>query len=250
MLLLLPPSETKQIGGSGLTINQVHLSYGELNPARDQVLASLLKVSGDLELGQRVLKLSAKQLGDLEKNLAIPKAPIMPAFARYTGTLYKAIAVEEFTDREVSNMREHILIQSALFGLISATDRIPWYRCSASTRLPDVDLKTIWQEHQPKAWRRLVDSPIIDLRSKSYRDIAPIPKDIESYWVEVVSNIDGERKALNHFNKKAKGELVGAFVRQEKSPKNLKELSELAKSIGLEMKLEGETLVLITPETL
>lgn len=250
MLLLLPPSETKQIGGTGLTISQVHLSYGQLNEARDQILASLLEVSANKDLGQKVLKLSNKQLEDLDRNLEIPHAPTMAAFERYAGTLYKAIGVTTFSTNEVENMRRHIVIQSALFGLISATDRIPWYRLSAETKLPELDIKRVWNEHQTKAWERLVDSPIIDLRSKSYVELSPVPKSMESYWVEVVSQVDGKRKALNHFNKKAKGDLVGAFVRQEKPAETLKELAKLANKVGLKLTVEENKIILVTSETL
>jgi len=250
VLLLLPPSETKQIGGTGLTISQVHLSYGQLNEARDQILASLLEVSANKDLGSKVLKLSKRQLEDLDRNLEIPNAPTMAAFERYTGTLYKAIGVNSFSTNEVENMRRHILIQSALFGLISATDRIPWYRLSAETRLPDLEIKRVWNEHQPKAWERLVDSPIIDLRSKSYVELSPVPENLESFWVEVVSEVDGKRKALNHFNKKAKGDLVGAFVRQERPAQTLKELANLAKKVGLKLTVEENKIILVTPETL
>lgn len=250
MLLLLPPSETKQIGGTGLTISQVHLSYGQLNEARDQVLAGLLEVSANRELGKQVLKLSERQLSDLERNLEIPKAPTMPAYLRYEGTLYKAINSKNFTSLEVENMRRYVLIQSALFGLISATDRIPWYRLSAETRLPNLDLRTLWQKEQPMAWQRLVDSPIIDLRSKSYVALSPVPVEMDSYWVEVVAEEDGKRRALNHFNKKAKGDLVGAFVREKEPPKTLEELASLATRIGLQMEVQDRTIFLITSETL
>lgn len=250
MLLLLPPSETKQIGGSNLTIEQVHLSYGQLNDARDLVLASLLELCRDSDLAQKVLKLSNKQLGDISRNLEIPVAPTMPAYLRYSGTLYKAINPATFTDFEIEKMRSHVLMQSALFGLISATDRIPWYRLSAETKLPGIDIKGIWQENQPLAWARLVDSPIIDLRSKSYVELSAVPESIESYWVEVVSEKDGNRKALNHFNKKAKGDFVGAFVRAKKTPETLGDLKKLAKSIGLGLEIDGSKIILITPEEL
>lgn len=250
MLLLLPPSETKQIGGTGLTISQVHLSYGQLNQARDQVLARLMEVSANRELGKKVLKLSERQISDLQRNLEIPSAQTLPAYLRYEGTLYKAINAKSFAALEVENMRRYVLIQSALFGLISATDRIPWYRLSAETRLPNLDLKALWQEHQPMAWQRLVDSPIIDLRSKSYVALAPVPTEMESYWVEVVAQEDGKRRALNHFNKKAKGDLVGAFVREKEPPKTLDDLASLASRIGLQLEVQGRTIVLITSESL
>ncbi|NBS62668.1 MAG: peroxide stress protein YaaA, partial [Microbacteriaceae bacterium] len=120
MLLLLPPSETKRQGGSNLTIEQVHLSYGQLNEARDLVLEDLLKVCKSKPKAAKVLKLSAKQLGEIDLNLAIKTAPTMPAYERYEGTLYKAIDTASFTSHEVEMMRSHVLMQSALFGLISA----------------------------------------------------------------------------------------------------------------------------------
>jgi cytoplasmic iron level regulating protein YaaA (DUF328/UPF0246 family) len=251
MLLLLPPSETKRTGGSNLTIEQVHLSYGQLNDARDEILNALVKLCKNKAEAQRVLKLSSKQLGDRELNLAIRTSPTMPAYERYGGTLYKAIGVDSFTKPEIEIMRSHVLIQSALFGLISATDRIPWYRLSANTALPKVNLKKIWQEHSGAAYARLVDTPIIDLRSKAYVDLAPIPEGVESYWVEVVAeDSTGARKALNHFNKTAKGELVGAFVRAKNPPKTLAQLKSVAKKAGLGLEVEGKTIFLITSEVI
>jgi cytoplasmic iron level regulating protein YaaA (DUF328/UPF0246 family) len=249
VLLLLPPSETKRIGGSNLTIEQVHLSYGQLNEARDLVLEDLLKLCKKKDLAAKVLKLSQKQLGEIDFNLAIKTAPTMPAYQRYEGTLYKAIDVASFGPHEVEQMRAHVLMQSALFGLISATDRIPWYRLSAGTVLPKVSLKRVWKEHQDAAWARLVDFPIIDLRSKAYVDLAPIPSNLDSYWVEVVAeDSKGQRKALNHFNKTAKGEFVGAFVRAKAAPKTIAQLKAVAKKAGLGLEVDGNTIYLITSE--
>jgi cytoplasmic iron level regulating protein YaaA (DUF328/UPF0246 family) len=251
VLLLLPPSETKRIGGSNLTIEQVHLSYGQLNEARDLVLEDLLKLCKKKDLAAKVLKLSKKQLGEIDFNLGIKTAPTMPAYQRYEGTLYKAIDVASFGPHEVEQMRAHVLMQSALFGLISATDRIPWYRLSAGTVLPKVSLKRVWKEHQDAAWARLVDFPIIDLRSKAYVDLAPIPSNLDSYWVEVVAeDSKGQRKALNHFNKTAKGEFVGAFVRAKAAPKTIAQLKAVAKKAGLGLEVDGNTIYLITSEVI
>jgi len=251
VLLLLPPSETKRQGGSNLTIEQVHLSYGQLNEARDAVLEDLLRLCKTKPKAAKVLKLSPKQLGDIDLNLLIKSAPTMPAYERYEGTLYKAIKTATFTSHEIEMMRSHVLMQSALFGLISATDRIPWYRLSAGTVLPNVNLKKICKDHQPAAWARLVDTPIIDLRSKAYVDLAPIPEGIDSYWVEVVAeDSKGTRKALNHFNKTAKGEFVGAFVRAKTAPKTIAQLKAVAKKAGLGLEVEGKTIYLITSEVI
>jgi cytoplasmic iron level regulating protein YaaA (DUF328/UPF0246 family) len=117
--------------------------------------------------------------------------------------------------------------------------------------LPKVKLKKIWKEHQPAAWARLVDTPIIDLRSKAYVELAPIPEEIDSYWVEVVAeDSKGQRRALNHFNKTAKGEFVGAFVRAKTAPKTMAQLKAVAKKAGLGFEVDGKTIYLITSEVI
>ena len=210
-----------------------------------------MKLCKKKDFAAKVLKLSQKQLGEIDFNLAIKTAPTMPAYQRYEGTLYKAIDVASFGPHEVEQMRAHVLMQSALFGLISATDRIPWYRLSAGTVLPKVSLKRVWKEHQDAAWARLVDFPIIDLRSKAYVDLAPIPSNLDSYWVEVVAeDSKGQRKALNHFNKTAKGEFVGAFVRAKAAPKTIAQLKAVAKKAGLGLEVEGNKIYLITSEVI
>jgi cytoplasmic iron level regulating protein YaaA (DUF328/UPF0246 family) len=93
--------------------------------------------------------------------------------------------------------------------------------------------------------------PIIDLRSKAYVDLAPIPEHLYSYWVEVVAeDSKGQRRALNHFNKIAKGELVGAFVRAKNPPKTITQLKAVAKKAGLGLEVEGKTIYLITSEVI
>jgi hypothetical protein len=51
---------------------------------------------------------------------------------------------------------------------------------------------------------------VLDCRSEGYRALAPIPATVPTAYLEVVSANGG--KALNHFNKIHKGELVRALV--------------------------------------
>jgi cytoplasmic iron level regulating protein YaaA (DUF328/UPF0246 family) len=54
---------------------------------------------------------------------------------------------------------------------------------------------------------------ILDLRSESYVALGPAPARAESWYLRVVSEgDDGRRRALNHFNKKGKGEFVRALL--------------------------------------
>jgi cytoplasmic iron level regulating protein YaaA (DUF328/UPF0246 family) len=220
MLFLLPPSETKEVGGTPLSIAQVALTFGGLNPARDAVYEALGALCEHPEQAAKVLKLGKKQLDQIEVNLAVQDAPTMPAIDRYTGTLYDAIhgrglkgTPTEFNtltaaQREVA--KETMLIQSALFGLIPALNLIPNYRLSGTTNLPGLNLKEVWSAAHEPIWQRLENGPIIDLRSKAYAELAPIPAEVPHFWVEVLDANSG--KALNHFNKKGKGLFVRAAL--------------------------------------
>jgi len=255
MLFLLPPSETKALGGGSLNIQQVALTFGGLNPARDQVYKALERLCKKPKVAAQALKLSPKQLGDVAVNLAAQTAPTMRALERYTGTLYDAIhGGFTGTDAPLGDVawkraKESVLIQSSLFGLIPATDLIPNYRLSASVALPGASLKKVWQEAHEAIFRRLNQGLIIDLRSKAYAELAPIPAEVSSLWVEVVSReSDGKLKALNHFNKRAKGLLIRAVLTAERAPETIADLTEISRAAGMELYETDSQLVLVTDQ--
>lgn len=257
MLFLLPPSETKSSGGSAMSIQQVALTFGGLNPARDAVYQALTELCGDEAKAAKALKLGPKQLGEIAKNLAVQTSPIMPALLRYTGTLYDAIHGRGLkgsgTENNVLNAaaldraKQIVLVQSSLFGLIPATDLIPEYRLSSTTSLPGLSLKKTWSAaHQP-IWSRLAQGPLIDLRSKQYAELAPIPDSIEHFTLDVVlEQQDGSQTRLNHFNKKAKGQLIHAVLTATRVPQTISQLRKCAQSVGLGLEQDGNNLTLVT----
>jgi cytoplasmic iron level regulating protein YaaA (DUF328/UPF0246 family) len=234
MLFLLPPSETKSSGGGALSIEQVALTFGGLNKARELVLEAL---------GDR----------------ALLNAPTLKALDRYTGTLYSALhgrglkgsptANNSLTPDEIIRAKSTVLIQSALFGLIPATDLIPEYKISPSKNLNGLNLRRLWSEAHMAIWPRLSGGVIIDLRSKAYAELAPIPESVEHFNVVVeVEYPDGSRRTLNHFNKKAKGQLVRAALTAKRTPETLAELKACAKRVGLKVEVSGRQLTLVTHE--
>ena len=228
MLFLLPPSESKAQGGSPLGIDLVALTFGGMQPARDEVFKAAVK---------------AKVLDQ-----TLQSAPTMPAIDRYTGTLYAAIhgrglkgtptEFNELTKAERERAKESVFIQSALFGLIPATNLIPFYKFSPNTKLPKLNLKQHWPEAHNVIWKRLEGQQIIDLRSRQYAEFAPIPEHFDALTVEVYDIESG--KAMNHFNKKAKGQFVRAFLQGSDS------VEEMAKAANLKLEIDGSALKLFT----
>lgn len=238
MLILLPPSETKQLGGD--LGAESGYPFDELEAARSAVAASLRKLCADPALASKTLKFN--NLQQLELNLKTAQSARMPAAQRYTGVLYSALDAESLGASATSQLGARVLIQSSLFGLISALTPIPWYRLSAGNSLPGLNLKKTWSEAHAKLWENL-PQPVIDMRSKAYQQLAPIPPAIEAFDVDVLDADSG--RALNHFNKKAKGAFVRATLGYQLA--SIAQAEEAATRAGLGFRLELGRLQLLVP---
>ncbi len=214
MLILLPPSETKRAGGSGSPIDVGGLALPALAPQREAVIDALVALSDDEDNAARVLKLSDRQRSDIAVNAALRSTPTMPAVDRYTGVLYDALGADSLPTAARRWLGAHVLIHSAPFGPVGALDRIPAYRLAAGTSLPGLPpLRQHWAGGISAAL--VAENPrfILDLRSEAYTALGPIPAGIRSRYVRVVTEGDGGAvRALNHFNKHAKGEFVRALA--------------------------------------
>ena len=158
----------------------------------------------------KALKLGPKSIEELANNVFVD-APLMPAIDRYTGVLYSATGVADWTATQRGWAAERVFIHSALFGIVSSADEIPTYRLSFDTKVNGVALKDYWLGQVQDAIVEMAAGDwVLDCRSEGYRALAPIPADVPSAYLDVVSAKGG--KALNHFNKIHKGELVRALV--------------------------------------
>ncbi|MFS0712504.1 peroxide stress protein YaaA [Microbacterium sp. 2P01SA-2] len=215
MLVLLPPSETKRAGGTGAPLDVEALALPQLAPERRAAVDALVELSRDPETAARVLKLGSRQRGEIAVNAELRTAPTMPAVDRYTGVLFDALDAASLDSAARAWLGEHVLIQSAPFGPVAALDPIPAYRLSAGTALPGIPpLRRHWAAVSTAALGAMPVPFVLDLRSEAYVALAPVPATLPSAFVRVVSaGPDGTVRALNHFNKHAKGDLTRALAR-------------------------------------
>lgn len=204
MRVLLPPSETKRPGGSGAPLDLDALALPSLRAAREATVDALVALSADAEVAQRVLKLSARQAGDVEHNRTLRTAATMPAIDRYTGVLYDALDAGSLDAPARRWLGAHVMVHSAPFGPVGALDPIPSYRLAAGTALPGIPpMRRHWADATSDALG--AERFVLDLRSEAYMALGPVPATVKSEYVRVVTPAG---RALNHFNKKSKGELV------------------------------------------
>lgn len=238
MLVLLPPSETKRSGGGRSAIDLTTLALPQLRAQREDVLATLEALSTDAATAARVLGLGATQLGEIQVNARVRAAPTMAAIDRYTGVLYDALDAASLDASARRWVGANVLIHTAPLGPVGALDRIPAYRLGAAVALPgSASLRRVWAAAVTEALADLSPTFVLDLRSEAYAALGPLPSSVSSVYVRVVSEgPDGAVRALNHFNKHAKGALVRTLAQQRPRVGSLRGLHEWARTQDLRLR--------------
>jgi len=224
MLVVLPPSETKVSGGrSGTQLDLSSLKTPELTPLREELLDSLAGLCEDQEAALQALKLGPKGAFEVERNRAVRTSPVLPALERYTGVLYDALGVSDWSSQQWDYAAGHVGVFSALFGLIGATDLLPAYRLSYDSKLDVGRLPAVFEPYREAVWGS-VSEFVVDLRSGGYRSLAPLTQGSGVFISLVKPGPVGGRKALGHHNKPVKGRLVADLVRSEAKISTLEHL--------------------------
>jgi cytoplasmic iron level regulating protein YaaA (DUF328/UPF0246 family) len=214
VLILLPPSETKRDGGDGPPLDYRALSHPRLSTVRRGLTRRVSALARTPDEMMSRLKLGPKLAFEVDRNRALTKSPTMPAMDRYTGVLFEALDAATLDPSARAFAAEHVRIHSALFGLLGAVDPIPAYRLSHDSRLDAPTVKTIWAPAITKELLAHRTELVVDLRSEAYVHLGPVPAAVaQAHFLRVVTTgPDGVQRALNHFNKKAKGELTRALM--------------------------------------
>ena len=219
MLILLPPSEGKAPPARrGRPVDLDALSLPELTVARQQVLAALIEVSARPD-AVRLLTVGPSLAAEVRRNVELAQCPARPALEVYTGVLYAALGYAELSTAARRRANAAIRVQSALWGSIGPTDRIPPYRLPICARLPDVGpLEPFWRRTIGRIAPQARPGVIVDCRSSSYRTLWHGDRDEASRTVavRVLTEVNGERKVVSHLAKHTRGLVARALLETER----------------------------------
>jgi uncharacterized protein len=234
MLVLLPPSETKRVGGiEGSRLDFGALSFPSLTKPRRAAVDGVRRLSRNLSAATGALRLGGTQAAEVARNRVVLTSPVMPAIDRYDGVLYEGLDAETLTAEQRAFAGRHVAIASAAFGLTMALDPIPAYRLSHDSRLPGLGLGRLWREPITRVLEG-TEGLLLDLRSEAYSALGPLPDRPEAVFVRVVSEDGaGRRRALNHFNKKGKGEFVRLLLEAQLDHPDLASVLAWSPSAGV-----------------
>jgi uncharacterized protein len=247
VLVLLPPSETKQDGGDGPPLRLDALSYPTLGPLRAPLLDELVALAADGPACRRALGISPGQDAEIARNAALRDAPTRPAITRYTGVLYDALDVGSLRGAAATRARARLAVGSALFGLLRADDPVPAYRLSAASALPGrPTLAARWKPLlEPVLAGIAAQELVVDLRSGSYAALGRLPGAVR---VDVLAeHADGRRTVVSHFNKAHKGRLARILATSRADPTDAAGVAAVARRAGLRVERRGAALTVVIP---
>ncbi|WP_427171110.1 YaaA family protein [Arthrobacter sp. 92] len=230
MLILLPPSEGKTPASQGDAVDWNSLSFPGLNTYRAKVLEALGTVSAH-EDALALLGVGASLSADVERNTRLHTEPAAPAHRVYSGVLYDALGYQSMTARQRRKADESVLVISALWGAIRFNDRVPAYRLSMGTSLPDVGrLASFWKPQIAEALTAATEGELlVDCRSSTYA-AAWVPPAQRTVSVNVFTEANGVRKVVSHFAKHTRGELARHLLtRRGAAPRNPAQLLKAAR---------------------
>ncbi len=236
--MLLPPSETKAVGGSGPALDLDALRFPLLAPPRAEMIVRVTELCGDVPAARRALSVGPGKDPEIIATAALRRSPTLPALLRYTGVLYDALDAGSLPRAARSRADERLLVTSALLGVIGGGDAVPGYRLSAGSAVPGVPRPAAyWRPHLAAPLGRL-DAPVVDLRSAAYAAFAPLPGAIS---VRVVTeDAAGRRSVVSHFNKAVKGLLARALVTSKAEMTGLTGIVRVAVRSGLRVERTGD----------
>jgi uncharacterized protein len=237
MKILLPPSEGKTLGISKKTLKLAHLSFSELNPAREIVIQALLKASSTKK-ALCTLGLTPGLANEIELNKNLLSSPTSPAIEIYDGVVYQSLDYSAMSTRTRAKADQTIVITSSLFGFLSPRDSIPHYRLSGDVSLPKVGtVSSFWRDQIARDV--FGDELVIDMRSGTYEKFWR-PTSATNFAVIKVMQIDpkkGQKIAVSHFNKATKGQIANVLINARKSLRTVQDVATEISNAGWQVEV-------------
>lgn len=252
MLILLPPSEGKNREAAGPPVDLSELAFAEhLSGQRERLLDVLAKQATiSRKRALAALGIPESQAEDVDRNGGLRRAPTAPAAEIYTGVLYERLGFDSLSAAARGRAQQHILIASALWGFLRPGDAIPYYRLSATAKLPRIGgLAAFWRSALAEAMRAAEldqpDLPILDMRSGGYA-AAWKPREAAIYSVRPLTEyLDGSRKPVSHWAKATRGEVARQLLQARSLPKTVEAAAEILEKSGMRVELGAKTLDVI-----
>lgn len=218
MKIIISPSKTKKIGNL-LEINEYKkpIFKKEIKKIVGEISTfSFIQMENKFKLKED----KAKKLLEFYKNF--DKRKKGHSLSSYSGIAFKSIGIKEFTEEDIKFAEKHLIILSALYGILTPLTLIKEYRLDMVN--PIFSNKSLYEFWKNKINEYFVNEKcIINLASKEYSKII---NSENIYNFEFYDNIDGNLKQISTNSKKMRGYTVNYIIKNKITKvENLKNIS-------------------------
>lgn len=218
-IVLLPPSEGKAAGGDGPPWATAPRAFLGLDDARTQVRDAVRAALADEPAAaSRLLGARGPLLGRaLEDWEALDEAPTLPALARYTGVVWRALDPPSLDRAALRRLRARVLVPSGLWGLLAPGDPVPAYRLGMRASVAPLGPLAAWWRPRVTAIldERAAGGWLIDMLPAEHAaslDPAGLTRARLLRVALVEDDGRGGRRAAGHAGKHLKGLLARAVI--------------------------------------
>ena len=152
-------------------------------------------------------------------------AKTYPALELFDGLMYRSIVRQDLSEKEQIYLQEHLLITTALYGVLPAYEGIAPHRLDFMMKLKPAgkSLKVLWKEGYDQAVEG--EEQILSLLSSEFEQV--FSKAIRERMIRIkfMENRGGTLKIHSTISKKARGAMVTAMMKEEIT--HLKDLKSL-----------------------
>lgn len=227
MKIIISPSKTKKINNLPIELKNISIKKNDFYPEilypniTNKIIERIRMFSvEEIEKKFKLKKDKAEKLLEFYQNYENEK--IGNALASYTGVAYKSIGIDTFDIEDFEYLESHLVILSALYGILTPYTNIKEYRLDMTNSIfENKSLYEVWKNSVNEYFEK--EDIILNLASKEYSKLIKSDNLIDfEFW----NDTNGKLKQISTNSKKMRGFTLNYIVKNRiTNINNLKDIT-------------------------
>ena len=227
MKIIISPSKTKKINKLPVELKNISIEENDFYPEilypriTNEIIERIKMFSvEEIEKKFKLKKDKAEKLLEFYQNYENEKSG--NALASYTGVAYKSIGIDTFDIEDFEYLKSHLVILSALYGILTPYTNIKEYRLDMTNSIfENKSLYEVWKNSVNEYFEK--EDIILNLASKEYSKLIKSDNLIDfEFW----NDTNGKLKQISTNSKKMRGFTLNYIVKNRiTNINNLKDIT-------------------------
>ena len=227
MKIIISPSKTKKINNLPVELKNISIQENDFYPEilypkiTNKIIERIKMFSvEEIEEKFKLKKDKAEKLLEFYQNYENEKSG--NALASYTGVAYKSIEIDTFDIEDFEYLESHLVILSALYGILTPYTNIKEYRLDMTNSIfENKSLYEVWKNSVNEYFEK--EDIILNLASKEYSKLIKSDNLIDfEFW----NDMNGKLKQISTNSKKMRGFTLNYIVKNRiTNINNLKDIT-------------------------